>query len=264
MRRGRRQVNRNEKASRSFPIRASKETARPPKTISRTTAGVTRAASRTSGTCPRQTGSRFPTRPRNLGKYRLACGTPCAGWPEERTSQSPPRPHQRPGYLGAGTPARTRPLAQHHCPLAGYHHVRLPGKTQSRGRLRSIHRLRPPRRVRAGGAVRGTACSADPGPVSPGLGSSWSARPASLFAAEFPAHDSGTRQTSQGISLVAVNRGGADHPGVYAVITPDPPRRTTHSHSAAPHVPASPGRVTDRASRTGARIRLSPPSTGRT
>ena len=176
----------------------------------------------------------------------------------------PPRPHQRPGYLGAGTPARTRPLAQHHCPLAGYHHVRLPGKTESRGRLRSIHRLRPPRRVRAGGAVHGTVCSADPGPVSPGLGSSWSARPASLFAAEFPAHDSGTRQTSQGISLVAVNRGGADHPGVYAVITPDPPRRTTHSHSAAPHVPASPGRVTDRASRTGARIRLSPPSTGRT
>jgi len=45
---------------------------------------------------------------------------------------------------------------------------------------------------------------------------------ASLFAAEFPAYDFGTQRTSQGISLVAVHRGGADQPGVYAMITPDP------------------------------------------
>ena len=86
----------------------------PPKTISRTTAGVTRAASRTSGTCPRQTGSRFPTRPRNLGKYGLACGTPCAGWPEERASQSSartaaprtePEPRYGPPAASASSPA---------------------------------------------------------------------------------------------------------------------------------------------------------------
>jgi hypothetical protein len=43
-----------------------------------------------------------------------------------------------------------------------------------------------------------------------------------LFAAEFPAYDFRIQQTSGGISLVAVRRRGADEPGVYAVITPDP------------------------------------------
>ena len=45
---------------------------------------------------------------------------------------------------------------------------------------------------------------------------------ATLFAAEFPAYEFGTQRTSQGISFVAVNRGRADQPGVYAVVTPDP------------------------------------------
>jgi hypothetical protein len=44
----------------------------------------------------------------------------------------------------------------------------------------------------------------------------------SRFAAEFPVYDFGTQRTSRGISFVAVHRGGAEQPGVYLVITPDP------------------------------------------
>jgi hypothetical protein len=45
---------------------------------------------------------------------------------------------------------------------------------------------------------------------------------AAVFAAEFPAYEFRTQQTSEGISLVAFHRRGADEPGVYAVITADP------------------------------------------
>jgi hypothetical protein len=41
------------------------------------------------------------------------------------------------------------------------------------------------------------------------------------LAAEFPAFEFGTQRTWNGVSLVAVRRGGADHAGTYAVITSD-------------------------------------------
>lgn len=42
------------------------------------------------------------------------------------------------------------------------------------------------------------------------------------LAAEFPAFEFGTQRTWNGVSLVAVRRGGADCAGTYAVITSDP------------------------------------------
>jgi hypothetical protein len=43
-----------------------------------------------------------------------------------------------------------------------------------------------------------------------------------IVSADFPFYQFGIQPTSNGISLVAVNRAGANEPGVYAVITPDP------------------------------------------
>jgi hypothetical protein len=42
------------------------------------------------------------------------------------------------------------------------------------------------------------------------------------LAAEFPAFEFGTQRTWNGVSLVAIRRGGADRAGTYAVITSDP------------------------------------------
>jgi hypothetical protein len=42
------------------------------------------------------------------------------------------------------------------------------------------------------------------------------------LADEFPAFEFGTQRTWNGVSLVAVRRGGADRAGTYVVITSDP------------------------------------------
>lgn len=41
------------------------------------------------------------------------------------------------------------------------------------------------------------------------------------FASEYPAYFFRTQQTWDGVSLVAVRRGGASEPGLYAVVTAD-------------------------------------------
>jgi hypothetical protein len=41
------------------------------------------------------------------------------------------------------------------------------------------------------------------------------------LADEFPGYEFGTQRTWNGVSLVAVNRDGADQAGIYIVITPD-------------------------------------------
>jgi hypothetical protein len=42
------------------------------------------------------------------------------------------------------------------------------------------------------------------------------------LADDFPGYDFGTQRTSNGVSLVAVCRGGAAQPGTYVVVTSDP------------------------------------------